>query len=177
MVLLQALRLKTLTRVIVFAGLCLILAGAVVLVWMLQFMDTDVANPAITYTRENGVHTIASSSATGSSPNTVGSPNSAGELDPVTQAHIQQLVKATNAERNYQVNKLDNSYFVSHSDVTDGGQELTGYFKNGHIQKIAYSVGLSLGLQKYLYYFDGGELVHVYEEEDDYPARGIPATS
>ena len=65
---------------------------------------------------------------------------------------------------------MDNDYFVAHNDVTDGGQELTGYFKNGDIQKIAYSVGLSVGLQRYLYYFDRGELVYVSAEEDDYPA-------
>jgi len=54
--------------------------------------------------------------------------------------------------------------------VTDRGQELMDYFMDGQIQEIAYSVGLSYGLQKFLYYFDGGELVYVYEEEDDYPA-------
>jgi|SRR5208337_4370465 len=170
MAILQALRPKTWTRSLVLAGLCLIVAGAVVLVWMLQIIDADDANPAITYTREKGGQTIASSSATGSLPNTVGSPNSAGELDPATQAHIRDIVAAADAQKSYQVKTLDNDYFVSHNEVTDGGQELTGYFKNGHIQKIAYSVGLSLGLQKYLYYFDGGELVYVYEEEDDYPA-------
>jgi hypothetical protein len=170
MAILQALRAKTSTRVVVLAGLCLIVAGAAALVWMLQIIDTDAANPAITYTRENGGQSIDSSSATGSSPNTVGSPNGAGELDPATQAHIQQLVKATDAEKNYQVKKLDNSYFVSRGEVTDGGQELTGYFKNGQIQKIAYNVGLSLGLQKYEYYFDRGELVYVSAEEDDYPS-------
>ena len=65
---------------------------------------------------------------------------------------------------------LDNDYFVSHRDVTDGGQELAGYFINGQIQKIAYSVGLSFGLQKCVYYFDRGEVVYVSAEEDDYPA-------
>ena len=200
MAILQALRPKTLTRSIVFAGLCLIVVGAVVLVWMLQFMDAKVANPPITYTRKNGVHafplnqdfshgqsdqdkdhvdtfvdlyggqTLASSAATGSTPNTVGRQNSVTELDPATQAHIREIVAAADAEQSYQVKTLDNDYFVSHSEVTDGGQELTGYFKNGDIQKIAYSVGLSFGLQKYLYYFDRGELVYVSVEEDDYPA-------
>ena len=170
------------------------------MVWMLQFMDANVANPPITYTRENGVHTfplnqdfsdgqsdqdkdhagtfadlyggktIASSSATGSPPNTAGRQNSVGELDPGTQAHIREVVSAADAEKSYQVKTLDNDYFVSHRDVTDGGQELTGYFINGQIQKIAYSVGLSFGLQKYLYYFERGELVYVSAEEDDYPA-------
>ena len=60
-------------------------------------------------------------------------------------------------------------YFVAHDDVTDGGQELTGYFKNGQVQKITYGVGLSLGLQKYQYYFEHGELMYVAAEEDDYP--------
>jgi len=159
-----------LIRSLVFAGLCLIVAGAAVLVWMLQIIDADVANPAITYTRENGGQSLASLSATGSSPNTVGRQNSITELDPATQAHIQQLVKATDAEKNYQVKKLDNSYFVSRGEVTDGGQELTGYFKNGQVQKITYGVGLSLGLQNYQYYFDRGEVVYVSAEEDDYPA-------
>ena len=130
MAILQALRPKTLTRSIVFAGLCLIVAGAAVLVWMLQFIDTDVANPAIMYTRENGGQTIASSSATVSTPNTVGRQNSVTELDPATQAHIRKIVAAADAEQSYQVKTLDNDYFVAHNDVTDGGQELTGYFKN-----------------------------------------------
>jgi hypothetical protein len=165
-----ALRPKTLSRSLVFAGLCLIVAGVVALVWMLRFIDTDVANPAITYMRENSGQTTASSSATRSSLSTVGSQNSAGELDPATQAHIREIVAAADAEQSYQVKTLDNDYFVAHNEVTDGGQELTGYFKNGQIQKIAYSIGLSLGLQKYLYYFDRGELVYVSAEEDDYPA-------
>jgi hypothetical protein len=88
----------------------------------------------------------------------------------VTQAQIQQLVTAIDADKSFQVKTLDSDYFVSHDDVMDGGQELTGYFKNGHVQKIDYSVGLSLGLQKYLYYFDRGELVYVSAEEDDFPA-------
>jgi len=143
MAILQALRLKTLTRSLAFAGLCLILAGAVVLVWMFQFTNVTAAHPLKSSTEE---------------------------LDSAAQARIQQFVEATDAEKNYQVKTLANEYFVSHNDVTDGGQELTGYFMNGHIQKIAYSVGLSFGLQKYLYYFDRGELVYVSVEEDDYPA-------
>jgi hypothetical protein len=143
MAILQALRPKTLTRSLAFAGLCLILAGAAVLVWMFQFTNVNAAHPLKSSTEE---------------------------LDPAAQARIQQFVEATDAEKNYQVKTLDNEYFVSHNDVTDGGQELTGYFKNGDIQKIAYSVGLSFGLQKYLYYFDRGELVYVSVEEDDYLA-------
>ena len=143
MAILQALRPKTLTRSIVFAGLCSIAAGTMVLVWMFQFTNVNAAHPLISSTEE---------------------------LDPAALARIQQFVKATDAEKNYQVKTLDNAYFVSHNEVTDGGQELTGYFKNRHIQKIAYGVGLSLGLQRYLYYFDRGELVYVSAEEDDYPA-------
>ena len=131
------------TRVIVFAGLCVIFAGAVVLVWMLQFMDANSA-------KSSGSNTEV--------------------LDPAAQTRIQEIVKAADVEKSYQAKTLDNAYFVSHNEVTDGGQELTGYFENGHIRKIAYSVGLSLGLQKYRYYFDRGELVYVSVEEDDYPA-------
>lgn len=133
MAILPALRAKTLSRCLVFAGLGLIVAGVVALVWMLRFIDTDAANPAITYTRENSGQTTASSSATGSSLNTVGSQNSVGELNPATQAHIREIVAAADAEKSYQVKTLDNDYFVAHNEVTDGGQELTGYFKNGQI--------------------------------------------
>jgi hypothetical protein len=167
---LPTLRAKTLLRVMVFAGLCLLVAGAAAVVWILCIIDPDVATPAITYTRESGGQIIASSPATGSSLNTVGSKNSVGELDPATQAHIREIVAAADAEKSYQVKTLDNDYFVAHNEVTDGGQELTGYFKNGQIQKIDYSIGLSFGLNRYLYYFDGGELVYVSAEEDDYPA-------
>jgi len=76
MAILQALRPKTLTRGIVFAELCLIFAGAVVLVWMLQFIDANSAGSSASSTEV---------------------------LDPAAQARIQQFVKAIDAEKSYQV--------------------------------------------------------------------------
>ena len=86
MAILQALQPKTLTRSLAFAGLCLIVAGAAVLVWMFQFTNVNAAHPLKSSTEE---------------------------LDPAAQARIQQFVKATDAEKNYQVKTLDNEYFVS----------------------------------------------------------------
>lgn len=56
---------------------------------------------------------------------------------------------------------LKNEEFLTH--MTDGGGELTGYFKNGQIEKITRQIGLSYGIETYDYYFTNGQLIFVYE--------------
>ena len=47
--------------------------------------------------------------------------------------------------------------------MTDGGGELTGYFKNGIIQKMTREIGLSYGIETHNYYFSNGKVVFIYE--------------
>ncbi|MCI0619490.1 hypothetical protein L0Y40_00425 [Candidatus Wolfebacteria bacterium] len=95
--------------------------------------------------------------------------HSEGKLNLVIQADIMETVSVADAEENYQRKILNNEYFVFRGSVTDNGQELAGYFKDGQVYKITYSLGLSYAVKKYLYYFDDGDLVFVYEEENNYP--------
>lgn len=58
-------------------------------------------------------------------------------------AAVRKKVEAINTEKSYQIKKLDNDHFVKvKNEVTDGGQELSGYYKNGKLKKIVYSVEL-----------------------------------
>ncbi len=64
---------------------------------------------------------------------------------------------------------MDNDYFVDvKNEVTDGGQELTGFYNKGQLKKILYSVGLSYGMTTYEYYFSDNELLFVLERQDTY---------
>jgi hypothetical protein len=54
------------------------------------------------------------------------------------------------------------------SQTTDGGGELIGYFKNGQIEKITISIGLSYGIETYHYYFTNGQLIFIYELLDGF---------
>jgi hypothetical protein len=56
---------------------------------------------------------------------------------------------------------LTNEEFLT--QMTDGGGELIGYFKNGQIQKITLKIGLSYGIETYDYYFTSRQLIFAYE--------------
>lgn len=102
--------------------------------------------------------------------NQISDTQSVGHLEPVMHESIWKIVKSTDANDDYEVKVLDNSYFLSNGSPSyDGGQELTGFIKNGDVYKMLYSVGLSRGLITYLFYLDKEELVYVYEEEKTFP--------
>ncbi len=82
---------------------------------------------------------------------------------------IRKIVQSINVDTVYTIKKLENDYFVENkNEVADGGQELTGYYKDGQIKKIIYSVGLSYGRNVYEYYFFDGQLVFVFHKQDSY---------
>jgi hypothetical protein len=82
---------------------------------------------------------------------------------------IRKIVQSINIDSGFTIKKLDNEYFVNKKkEVTDGGQELTGYFKNGKIIKIVYSLGLSYGINTYEYYFSENQLIFVFHKQDSY---------
>jgi hypothetical protein len=96
---------------------------------------------------------------------------SSGQADEKVTA-IRKLVQAINNDRGYKIKKLDNDYFTDvKNEAADNGQELKGYYKDGQLKKIIYTVGLSNCMKTYGYYFSGNNLIFVFEKEDDYPAK------
>ncbi len=86
---------------------------------------------------------------------------------------VRTAVQAINNDSGYQIRMRDNDYFTDVKDeATDNGQELKGYYKNGVLKKMVYSLGLSVCMKTYEYYFSDNELIFVFEKEDDYPPKG-----
>ncbi len=75
-------------------------------------------------------------------------------------------VKQINQDKSLTITTLENEAFLS--QMTEGGGELTGFFKSGQIQKITRRIGLSYGVEIYEYYFTDGELIFVYETFDGF---------
>ena len=51
-----------------------------------------------------------------------------------------KTVETINTDTGYTVMTLNNDYFVNEINVaTDGGQDRTGYYKNGQIKKLIYA--------------------------------------
>ena len=87
-------------------------------------------------------------------------------------AAVRKKVEAINIEKSYQIKKLDNDYFVNvKNESTDGGQELSGYYKNGKLKKIVYRVGLSYGMKTFEYFFSNDELIFVFEKQDQFAEK------
>ncbi len=63
----------------------------------------------------------------------------------------------------YTINKLDNSEWME--QITDGGGELIGYFRNRRLVQIFQRVELSSCTVIYVYYFQGNALILCYGEE------------
>src|SRR6188474_2772100 len=61
---------------------------------------------------------------------------------------------------------LENEEFLT--NMTDGGGELTGFYKNKEVKKIYEWVGLSNGISVKEFYFDKGQLIFVYEKFDSF---------
>lgn len=57
---------------------------------------------------------------------------------------------------------LENEEFLE--NMTDGGGELTGFYKGKEIKKIHEWIGLSNGISIKEFYFDNGQLIFVYEK-------------
>lgn len=82
---------------------------------------------------------------------------------------IRKTVEKINNDTNYTIKKLDNTYFVDQkNEVTDGGQELSGYYKNGQLRKIIYYIGISMGVTTYEYYFAENQLIFVFQKQYAY---------
>jgi hypothetical protein len=56
-------------------------------------------------------------------------------------------------------------------EAPDKGASLNGFFRGDTLCKMNVWIGLSYGVMQEHYYFSNGQLVYVYETEDDYPAK------
>jgi len=84
---------------------------------------------------------------------------------------IRQTVIAINTQSGYKVKTLDNDYFEDkYGETPDNGVELKGFYQNGVLKKMVYSVGLSNCMKTYVFYLSGADLIFVFLKEDDYPA-------
>lgn len=75
--------------------------------------------------------------------------------------HIKQQFAAINADRSYEKIVLPNEDFVD-EQATDGGMEVTGYFKDGKLVKISEFVGVSNGNYITEYYLDADTLIFAF---------------
>jgi len=78
--------------------------------------------------------------------------------------NIREIFNRINATKQLSTKKLENEEYLDH--MTDGGGELTGYYKDDTLYKIIDWVGISSGVIKDEYYFSEGKLVFVYEAQD-----------
>ncbi|MDX1955488.1 MAG: hypothetical protein SFU20_08110 [Chitinophagaceae bacterium] len=74
---------------------------------------------------------------------------------------VKQRVNNINSDTSFEKIALTNEEFMP--QMTDGGGELTGYFKKGIIQKITRKIVLSYGIETYDYYFTNEKLLFIYE--------------
>ncbi len=81
--------------------------------------------------------------------------------------HIQEKVKIINQDTTYLALTIDNEEFLE--QMTDGGGQLTGYFKGKTLYKIHKRIGLSYCVLTTEYYFEDEKLIFVYEQEDVFP--------
>ena len=80
---------------------------------------------------------------------------------------IREVVEQINKDTVYQKRTLDNEQFLE--QMTDGGGQLTGYFKNKQLVKIVEWVGLSSCISLYEYYLQNGLLIFAYGQEKVFP--------
>lgn len=82
---------------------------------------------------------------------------------------VRSKVQEINTYSNYKIKNLDNNYFVEIKDeVTDGGQDLKGFYKGEQLKKIVYVLGLSYGFMTTAFYFSEEKLIFVYQKQDTY---------
>ncbi len=73
---------------------------------------------------------------------------------------IKLTVEQINKDTSYTTKTLKNEQFLA--KMTDGGGQLTGYFKNGELLKIIERIGLSSCININEYYLQDNKLIFVY---------------
>ena len=79
---------------------------------------------------------------------------------------IRHAVGQINKDSGYSKKVLNNEEFMGES--SDGGGQLTGYFKNGELVKIKEWIGLSSCINITEYYLQSGKLIFTYTEGKDF---------
>lgn len=93
--------------------------------------------------------------------------SAAGQTKTERMKAIREEFRAINDDSTLKMVQLQNEEFMD--EVTDGGGELTGYYKNGKIRKIRQWIGLSNGNEVKEYYFKNAKLIFVYEQFHSFP--------
>ena len=76
---------------------------------------------------------------------------------------IRKIVEQTNNDTVYVKKTLDNEQWME--QMTDGGGQLTGFFKDGRLVKIIEWIGFSNSVFSYEYYLQNYSLIFVYGQE------------
>jgi len=79
---------------------------------------------------------------------------------------IRKKFEIINSDTTLRKVTLENEEFLM--NMTDGGGELTGFYKNKEIKKIYEWIGLSNGISIKEFYFDKERLIFVYEKFDSF---------
>jgi hypothetical protein len=87
---------------------------------------------------------------------------SCGQTRSDLKNEIKKEIQSINSDTAYKKVTLENDDFLG--NMTDGGGELTGYFKGEQIKKIYQWIGLSNGNEITEFYFRNGQLIFVYEK-------------
>jgi hypothetical protein len=77
--------------------------------------------------------------------------------------NIRESFQKINNDKSLTIVKLQNEDIPG--EKSDGGEELTGYFKEDTVCKIYDWIGLSFGVKQYEYFFGHGQLIFIYEIE------------
>jgi hypothetical protein len=79
---------------------------------------------------------------------------------------IIEQVDNINKEKDFRKVTLRNEEFME--NMTDGGGEMTGFYKNGVISKVYQRIGVSYGIYFIEYYYEDNMLIFVTEKFDQY---------
>jgi uncharacterized protein YuzB (UPF0349 family) len=80
--------------------------------------------------------------------------------------NIRQQFQSINSDKTLKKVSLENEEFLE--NMTDGGGELTGYFKKDSLVKIVEWIGLSYGSRTREYYFRDENLIFVFEKFESF---------
>ena len=75
---------------------------------------------------------------------------------------IREEIKSINTDTTAKKIVMDNEEFLKH--VTDGGGQLTGFYKTGQLKKIVSWVGLSNGNEIFEFYFRDENVIFIHEQ-------------
>jgi hypothetical protein len=76
---------------------------------------------------------------------------------------IRKAVEQINKDTTYTTRQLSNLHWME--QMSDGGGQITGYFKKGQLVKIVEWVGLSSCIKLHEYYLQNNSLLFVYGQE------------